>query len=142
MRRARRGVAEIWSLKTYGLTASRRLLLAAERRDAGAPRAGGASAQADALSTAATTRFEIAAAPSAKSPAAAGRDLPGPFACSARLVKARAGTGAATAGTARRGATRSAGWRSEEKEPLTTRRFLSLWLPRLATDRARRRARR
>jgi protein ImuA len=83
-------VAEIWSLKSYGLMASRRLLLAA--RKGGTPALvvlAGAYGQADRLSTAATTRFEIAAAPSARSPAAAGRDLPGPFACTARLVKTR-----------------------------------------------------
>jgi protein ImuA len=84
-------VAEIWSLKGYGLIASRRLLLAA--RKGGTPALlvlASAYGQAEKLSTAATTRFEIAAAPSARSPAAAGRDLPGPFACAARLVKARA----------------------------------------------------
>jgi len=83
-------VAEVWSLRRYGLLASRRLLTAA--RKGGAPALivlASAYGQADALSTAATTRFEIAAAPSAKSPAAGGRDLPGPFACMARLVKAR-----------------------------------------------------
>ena len=82
--------AEVWSLKSYGLLASRRLLMAA--RKGGTPALvvlAGAYGQADRLSTAAATRFEIAAAPSAKSPAAAGRDLPGPFACMARLVKAR-----------------------------------------------------
>ncbi len=83
-------VAEIWSLKRYGLLASRRLLMAARR--GGTPALivlASAYGQADALSTAATTRFEIASAPSARRPAAAGRDLPGPFACTARLVKAR-----------------------------------------------------
>ncbi len=82
--------AEVWNLKSYGLLASRRLLMAA--RKGGTPALvvlAGAYGQADGLSTAAATRFEIAAAPSAKSPAAAGRDLPGPFACMARLVKAR-----------------------------------------------------
>ncbi len=84
-------VAEVWNLRSYGLMASRRLLLAA--RKGGTPALvvlAGAYGQAEKLSTAATTRFEIAAAPSARSPAAAGRDLPGPFACAARLVKARA----------------------------------------------------
>ncbi|WP_210208896.1 hypothetical protein [Roseiarcus fermentans] len=83
-------VAEVWTLRSYGLLASRRLLLAAQK--GGTPAfvvLAGASGQADALSTAATTRFEIAAAPSARRRAAAGRDLPGPFACTARLVKAR-----------------------------------------------------
>ncbi len=83
-------VAEIWRLKSYGLLASRRLLTAA--RKGGAPGLvvlAGAYGEADRLSTAAMTRFEIAAAPSARSPAAAGRGLPGPLACQARLVKAR-----------------------------------------------------
>jgi len=83
-------VAEIWDSRRYGLMASRRLLLAA--RKGGTPALvvlAGAPGQADALSTAAATRFEIAAAPSARRPAVAGRDLPGPFACAARLVKAR-----------------------------------------------------
>jgi protein ImuA len=85
-------VGEIWSLKGYGLVASRRLLLAARRgRTPALLVLAGAYGQADRLSTAAATRFEIAAAPSARIPAAAGRDLPGPFACRARLVKARAG---------------------------------------------------
>ena len=83
-------VGEIWNLKPYGLTASRRLLLAA--RKGGTPALlvlGSAYGRAERLSTAAETRFEIAAAPSRRAPAAAGRDLPGPFACAARLVKAR-----------------------------------------------------
>jgi len=89
-------VGEIWNLKGYSLAASRRLLLAA--RKGGAPALlvlASAYGQADRLSSAAETRFEIAAAPSAKIPAAAGRDLPGPFACAARLVKARLGSGRA-----------------------------------------------
>ncbi len=83
-------VGEIWSLKGYSLAASRRLLIAA--RKGGAPALivlASAYGQADRLSSAAETRFEIAAQPSAWIPAAAGRDLPGPFACGARLVKAR-----------------------------------------------------
>jgi protein ImuA len=98
--------AEVWNMRAYGLIASRRLLLAA--RKGGAPALlvlAAAHGQADALSTAATTRFEIAAAPSAKTPAAAGRDLPGPFACSVRLVKARAeGDAGAVAAIGERGA--------------------------------------
>ncbi len=86
-------IGEVWSLKGYSLAASRRLLLAA--RKGGTPALivlASAYGQADRLSSAAETRFEIAAAPSARISAAAGRDLPGPFACGARLVKARLGS--------------------------------------------------
>ncbi len=83
-------VGEIWNLKPYGLAASRRLLLAARKgRTPALLVLGSAYGRAEKLSTAAETRFEIAAAPSRRIPAAAGRDLPGPFACAARLVKAR-----------------------------------------------------
>ena len=83
-------VGEIWSLKDYGLMTSRRLLLAARKgRTPALLMLASAYGQAKSLSTAAETRFEIAAEPSARRKAAAGRDLPGPFACSARLVKAR-----------------------------------------------------
>src|SRR5271169_2566044 len=85
-------VGEVWNLKGYSLAASRRLLLAA--RKGGTPALlilASAYGQAERLSSAAETRFEIAAAPSVKPKAAAGRDLPGPFACGARLVKARLG---------------------------------------------------
>ena len=83
-------VGEIWSLKGYSLAASRRLLLAARKGKVPALLIlASAYGQAERLSSAAETRFEIAAAPSATIPAAAGPDLPGPFACGARLVKAR-----------------------------------------------------
>jgi protein ImuA len=83
-------VGEIWSLKGYSLAASRRLLLAARKGKVPAVLIlGSAYGQAERLSSAAETRFEIAAAPSATIPAAAGLDLPGPFACGARLIKAR-----------------------------------------------------
>jgi protein ImuA len=83
-------VGEIWSLKDYSLAASRRLLMAARKgRTPALLVLARAYGQAERLSSAAETRFEIAAAPSAKVPAAAGRGLPGPFACGARLVKAR-----------------------------------------------------
>ena len=83
-------VGEIWNLKGYSLAASRRLLLAARKgRTPALLIMASAYGQAERLSSAAETRFEIAAAPSVKAPAAAGRDLPGPFACGARLVKAR-----------------------------------------------------
>jgi protein ImuA len=83
-------VGEIWSLKGYSLAASRRLLLAARKGKVPALLIlASAYGQAERLSSAAETRFEIAAAPSATIPAAAGPDLPGPFACGARLVKSR-----------------------------------------------------
>ncbi|HLW91942.1 MAG TPA: hypothetical protein VKS78_11675 [Roseiarcus sp.] len=85
-------VGEMWSIaKCYGLAASRRLLLAAR---AGSTPAllvhGGVFGQANALSSAAETRFEIAAAASRRLAPASGRlDLPGAPAFAARLVKAR-----------------------------------------------------
>ncbi len=83
-------VGEIWNLKGYGLAASRRLLLAARKgRTPALLVLASAYGQAERMSSAAETRFEIAARPSARIPAAAGRDLPGPFACGARIVKAR-----------------------------------------------------
>jgi protein ImuA len=83
-------VGEIWNLKGYSLAASRRLLLAARKGKVPALLIlASAYGQAERLSSAAETRFEIAAAPSLRIPAAAGPDLPGPFACSARLIKAR-----------------------------------------------------
>jgi len=85
-------VGEIWNLKRYSLAASRRLLLAARTGKVPALLIlASAYGQAERLSSAAETRFEIAAAPSARIPAAAGPDLPGPFTCGARLVKARLG---------------------------------------------------
>ena len=83
-------IGEIWSLKGYSLAASRRLLLAARKGKVPALLIlASAYGQAERLSSAAETRFEIAAVPSATIPAAAGLDLPGPFACGARLIKAR-----------------------------------------------------
>jgi len=84
-------VGEAWSLRAYDLAASRRLLLAAR---AGATPAllvqASAYGAAEKLSSAAETRFEIAAAPSARlESAGGGRPLPGPPAFAARLVKAR-----------------------------------------------------
>ena len=84
-------VGEAWNLKGYDLAASRRLLLAAR---AGATPAllvaASAFGAAEKLSSAAETRFEIAAAPSAPLPSAGdGRPLPGAPAFAVRLVKAR-----------------------------------------------------
>jgi protein ImuA len=85
-------LGEIWNLKGYSLAASRRLLLAARKgRTPALLVLASAYGQAERLSSAAETRFEIASEPSAKIPAAAGKDMPGPFACAARLVKARLG---------------------------------------------------
>jgi protein ImuA len=89
-------IGEAWRLKSYDLAASRRLLLAA--RAGGAPAlliATSAYGAADGFSSAAETRFEIAAAPSAHSSSAGGgRGLPGAPAFAVRLVKARIGAGA------------------------------------------------
>ncbi len=83
-------IGEIWSLKGYSLAASRRLLLAARKGKVPALLIlASAYGEAERLSSAAETRFEIAAAPSATTSAAAGADLPGPFACGARLIKTR-----------------------------------------------------
>jgi protein ImuA len=85
-------IGELWSVaKTYGLAASRRLLLAARKGTTPALMVhGGLFGQADALSTAAETRFEIAAAPSRRlAPASGALGLPGGPAFAARLVKAR-----------------------------------------------------
>ena len=84
-------VGEVWRLAKYDLAVSRRLTLAARAGPTPAllalPGAHGAR-----LSTAAETRFEIAAAPSAHEASAGNaRPLPGAAAFSARLVKARGG---------------------------------------------------
>lgn len=84
-------VGEAWNLRGYDLAASRRLLLAA--RVGATPAllvAASAYGAADRFSSAAETRFEVAAAPSASLPAAGdGRPLPGAPAFAVRLVKAR-----------------------------------------------------
>ncbi len=88
-------LGEVWRLKAYDLTVSRRLLLAAR---AGVTPAllvqASAYGAADKISSAAETRFEIAAAPSAHEPSAgAGRGLPGRPSFAARIVKARIAAG-------------------------------------------------
>ena len=84
-------VGELWTLRKYDLSVSRRLLLAA--RSGAAPALivqASAYGAADRISSAAETRFEISAAPSAHlHSAGGGRGLPGPPSFSARLVKAR-----------------------------------------------------
>jgi len=88
-------LGEIWRLKVYDLSASRRLLLAAR---GGATPAflllASAYGAADKISSAAETRFEVAAAPSAHSPSTGGgRGLPGRPSFSVRIVKARLSSG-------------------------------------------------
>jgi protein ImuA len=84
-------LGEVWRLKGYDLNVSRRLLLAARAgMTPGLLVQASAYGAADRISSAAETRFEIAAAPSAHEPSAAGaRGLPGRPSFSARIVKAR-----------------------------------------------------
>ena len=84
-------VGEVWRLQKYDLAVSRRLALAARAGRAPALLVqASAYRAADRISSAAETRFEISAAPSAHlASAGGGRGLPGPPAFAARLVKAR-----------------------------------------------------
>ncbi|WP_026607132.1 ImuA family protein [Methylocapsa acidiphila] len=86
-------IAEIWSLeKAYGLAASRRLVLAAQKSGTpGLMLAAGMARRADLFSSSAQTRFEILTRPSLHAPSARGMPLPGPACWSVRIVKARAG---------------------------------------------------
>jgi protein ImuA len=80
-------VGELWRLPKYDLSVSRRLTLAAR---AGLTPALLTLPAARGLSSAAETRFEVAAHPSAhETSAGGGRALPGAPAVSVRLVKAR-----------------------------------------------------
>ncbi len=85
-------IGEIWTLaKTYDLTASRRLVLAAQK--SGTPCllfAAGLTGTAGRMSSSAETRFEIRASPSPQLASAGGRPLPGLAAWSVRIAKARA----------------------------------------------------
>ncbi len=105
-------VGEVWRLKRYDLAASRRLTLAAR---AGATPAllvqASAYGQAERMSSAAETRFEIAASPSVRQPSAGGgRSLPGEPAYAARLVKTRGAAGLDASRTVR------IIWRSEDQQ--------------------------
>ena len=72
-------VGEIWSLKGYSLAASRRLLLAARKGETPALLIlASAYGQAERLSSAAETRFEIAAAPAPKFRRRQALTCPGP----------------------------------------------------------------
>jgi protein ImuA len=100
-------IGEVWRLAKYDLAVSRRLTLAA--------RAGATpalltlpTAHGQTLSTAAETRFEIAASPSVRTPSAgAGKPLPGAPAFMVRLAKAKQGGDLAR--------TLRLTWRSEEQ---------------------------
>ncbi len=85
-------IGELWSTKPYDLTASRRLLLAAQKQ--GTPALlflAGAPASSGGFSSGADLRFEIHAHRSRSVVAAGGLPLPGTSAWSVRLAKARAG---------------------------------------------------
>ena len=109
-------LGEVWRLKAYDLTVSRRLLLAARGKATPALIVlASAYGAAEKISSAAETRFEIAAAPSAHLHSAGGRGLPGRPTFSARIVKARlSGVGSAIGlDTVRR---IRLVWRSEEQK--------------------------
>jgi protein ImuA len=87
-------LAETWARpKDYSLTVSRRLALAARAGgSAGLLRHASAAGEADAIVSAAATRFEIAARRSLPLPAAGrGPPLPGPAAWGVRVARMRAG---------------------------------------------------
>jgi protein ImuA len=87
-------LAETWAkARDYSLTVSRRLALAARAGGtAGLLRHAAASGEADAIVSAAATRFEIAARRSLPLPAAGrGPPLPGPAAWGVRIARMRAG---------------------------------------------------
>jgi protein ImuA len=91
-------LAETWAhAKDYSLTVSRRLALAARAGgSAGLLRHAAAAGEADAIVSAAATRFEIAARRSIPLPAAGrGPPLPGAAAWGVRVVRMRAGLGRA-----------------------------------------------
>jgi protein ImuA len=99
-------IGELWRLPKYDLAVSRRLVLAAR---AGATPALLTLPPAQNLSTAAETRFEIAASPSPHEPSAGSkRPLPGAPAFAARVVKARGSVSDPTL-------TIRLVWRSEER---------------------------
>lgn len=91
-------IGELWSAKSYDLTASRRLLLAAQKH--GTPALlflTGLAGQAEHLSSGADQRFEIRAHPSVHPPSAGSLPLPGAARWAVRIaklrIKARAGPG-------------------------------------------------
>ena len=86
-------VADLWRTKTYDLVASRRLVLAGQKNATpGILVPAGAAGTAEALSSAARLRFEVAAAPAQPVASAGGRlPLPGRAAFAVRLARIRAG---------------------------------------------------
>ena len=85
-------VADLWRTRSYDLTASRRLVLAARANGTtGLLVPAGAAGAAPLLASAAHTRFEVRAAPGAPVQAAGGRPLPGRAAWSVRLARVRTG---------------------------------------------------
>ena len=86
-------LAELWSAKHYGLVPSRRLLLAARAgRGTAILFHAGLSGRGGTLSSAAETRFSVAACPSPRAPSAGGRvPIPGPPSVAVRLLKLRLG---------------------------------------------------
>lgn len=86
---ARMVLTELWRGQSYNLAASRRLLLAARRRGATNVMVHVGLA-ADAVSSAADTRFSVAASPGERRPSAGGRTpVPGPAGFAVRLLKLR-----------------------------------------------------
>ena len=85
-------VLDLWRTKTYDLVASRRLVLAASASGtSGILVAAGVPGTASVLSSAAQTRFEIAAAPGQYIPIETRLPLPGRAAWAVRLARIRAG---------------------------------------------------
>jgi protein ImuA len=83
-------IGELWSAKPYDLTASRRLVLAAQKQ--GTPALlflAGQPGAAEHLSSGADLRFEIRAHPSVHPPSAGALPLPGAAAWAVRIAKAR-----------------------------------------------------
>ncbi len=88
-------LAELWGTKHYGLAPSRRLLLAAQAGQGTAILLHtGLAGRGEALSSAAETRFAVAACQSPQLPSAGNRmPIPGSAAVTVRLLKLRLGAG-------------------------------------------------
>ena len=85
-------VADLWRTRSYDLTASRRLVLAARANGTtGLLVPAGAAGSAPLIASAAHTRFEVRAASGTPVQAAGGHPLPGRAAWSVRLARLRTG---------------------------------------------------